>query len=108
MRLQDWEGKAFYGQYLRQTEEASSEQSQVWLQSGDLKKQTESLIVATQNQSIKTNFVKAKIDKIQKDMLYRLCQKADDVSGCSKLGQNEYKRRHHNLKDSTLETCKRV
>ena len=65
------------------------------------KRETESLIVAAQNQSIRTNLVKAKIDKSQKDMLCRLCKKADEsrdhvVSGCSKLALKEYKRRHYN------------
>ena len=49
----------------------------------------------------KSKLVKAKIDKIQKDTLYRLCKKTDKsidhiVSGCTKLAQ-EYKRRHDNL-----------
>ena len=57
-RLQDWKEKALYGQYLRQTKEVRSEQSCVWLQNGDLKRETESLIVAAQNQSIRTNLVK--------------------------------------------------
>ena len=34
-----------------------------WLQNGDLKRETESLIVAAQNQSIRTSLVKPKIDK---------------------------------------------
>ena len=77
------------------------EQCWFWFQNGDLKRETEILIVAAQNQSIRTNLVKAKIDKSQKDMLCRLCKKADEsidhfVSGCSKLAQ-EYKRRHDNL-----------
>ena len=67
-----------------------------------MKRETVSLIVAAQNQSVRTNLVKAKIDKSQKDMLYRLCKKADEsidqvVSGCSKLAQKEYKRKHDNL-----------
>ena len=67
-----------------------------------MKRETESLIVAAQNQSIRTNLVKAKIDKSQKDTLCRLCKKTDEsidhvVSGCSKLAQKEYKRRHDNL-----------
>ena len=71
--------------------------------SGDLKRETESLIVATQNQSIRMNLVKAKIDKSQKDMVCRLCKKADEsidhvVSGCRKLAQKEYKKRHDNLR----------
>ena len=66
-----------------------------------MKKETESLIVATQNQSIRANLIKAKIDKSQKGTLCRLCKKAVEsidhvVSGCSKLAQ-EYKRRHDNL-----------
>ena len=101
-RLKDWEEKALHGQHLRQTKEVRSEQSWVWLQNGDLKRETESLIVAAQNQSIRTNFVKSKIDKRQKDTLCRLCKKADEsidhvVSGCSKLARKEYK--------STLSKC---
>ena len=49
----------------------------------------------------KTNLVKGKIDKYQKDTLWRLCRIADEcldhgVSGCSKLEQKEYKRRYDN------------
>ena len=67
-----------------------------------MKRETESLIVAAQNQSIRTNLVKAKIDKSQGDSLCRVCRKVDEnidhiVSGCSKLAQKEYKRRHDNL-----------
>ena len=69
---------------------------------GDLKRETESLIVAAQNQSIRTNLVKAKIDRSQEESVCRLCKKAEEsidhiVSGCSKLAQKEYKRRHDNF-----------
>ena len=67
-----------------------------------MKRETESLILAAQNQSIRTNLVKARIDKSQGDSLCRMCRKVDEkidhiVSGCSKLAQKEYKRRHDNL-----------
>ena len=67
-----------------------------------MKRETETLVVAAQNQSLRTNLVKTKIDKSQKATLCRLCKKADEsidhvVGGCSKLAQEEYKRRHHNL-----------
>ena len=67
-----------------------------------MKRETESLIVAVQNQSIRTNLAKAKTGKSQKDTLCRLCKKADEsvdhiVSGCSKLAQKEYERRYDNL-----------
>ena len=73
-----------------------------WLQNGDLKRETENLIVAAQNQSIRTNLVKAKIVKSQGDSSHTVCIKVDEsidhiVRGCSKLSQKEYKRRHDNL-----------
>ena len=48
------------------------------------------------------NRIKAKINKSQGGFLCRVCRKIDEivdhiVSGCSKLAQKEYKRRHNNL-----------
>ena len=58
--------------------------------------------MAAQNHSVRTNLVRAKIDKSQGDSLCRVCRKVDEsidhiVSGCSKLTQKEYKRRHDDL-----------
>ena len=101
-RLEDWDEKVLQGQYLRQTKEVRSDQCWASPQNGDLKRETKSLIVAAQNQSIRTNLVKAKVDKSEGDSLCRVCRKVDEsidhiVSGCSKLAQKEYKRRHDNL-----------
>ena len=101
-RLEDWEEKVLHGQYLRQTKEVRSGQCRAWLQTRDLKRETESLIVAAQNQVIRTNLVKAEIDKSQGDSLCRMCRKVDESinhidSCCSKLAQMDYKRRHDNL-----------
>ena len=101
-RLEHWEEKALHGQYLKQTKEGRSDQCWAWLQNGDLKRETESFILADQNQSIRTNLAKVKIDKSQGDSLCRMCRKVDEsidhiVSGCSKLAQKEYKRRHDKL-----------
>ena len=101
-RLEDWEEKVLHGQYSRRTKEVRSGQCWAWLRNGDLKRETESLIVAAQNQSIRTNLLKSKIDKSQGDSLCRVCKKVYEsidhvVSGCSKLAHNECKRRHDNL-----------
>ena len=100
-RLEDSEEKVLHGQYLRQTKEVRSDQCWAWLQNGDLKRGTESLIVAAQNQSIRTNLVKAKIYKSRRDSLCRVCRRVESkdhiVFGCSKLAQKEYKRRRDNL-----------
>ena len=58
--------------------------------------------MAAQNQSIRTNLVKAEIDKSLGGSLCRVCRKVDEsidriVSDCSKLAQKEYKRSHDNL-----------
>ena len=101
-RLEDWEVKVLHGQYVRQTKEVRSDHCWAWLQNGDLKRERESLIMAAQNQSIRKNLVKAKIEKSQGNSLCRTCRKVDEsidhiVSGCSKLAQKERKRRHDNL-----------
>ena len=101
-RLEGWEKKVLHGQYLRQTKEVRSDQCWAWLQSGDLKRETESLIVAAQNQSIRTKLVKTKIDKTPGDSSCRVCRKVyqsidHNIRGCSKLVEKEYKRRHDNL-----------
>ena len=67
-----------------------------------MKRETESLRDAAQNQSIRTNLGRGKIDKSQKDSLCRLCKKSDEridhvVSDCSKLAQKDYKRNYYNL-----------
>ena len=43
-----------------------------------MKRGIESLIVAAQNQSIRTNLVKAKTDKSQGDSSCRVCRKVDE------------------------------
>ena len=58
--------------------------------------------MATQNQSIRTNLVKEKIERSQGDSPCRVRRKLDEsidhiVSGCSKLAQKKYKKRHGNL-----------
>ena len=93
-RSKDWEEKVLHGPYLRQTKEVRSDQYWAWLQNGDLRRETKSLIVAAQNQNIRTNLVKERIDKSHGDSLCRVCRKVDEsidhiFSGCSKLAQKE-------------------
>ena len=72
-RLEDWEKKVLYGQYLRQTKEVKSDQCWAWLQNGDLKREAESLIVAAQNQSIRTNLVTKQGSTKTREILYVEC-----------------------------------
>ena len=95
-RLDDWEEKVLHGQYLRHTKEVRSDPCWAWLQNGDLKRET------AQNQSIRTNLVKATIDKSQRDSLCRVCRKVDEnidhiFIGYGKLVQKEHNRKHDKL-----------
>ena len=98
-RKNNWKEKELHGQYLRQTEEVAGPERWVWLKDGNLKRETESLIISAQEQAIRTNVIKAKIDKTQIDSKCRMCGKVDEsishvLNECSKLVQKEYKRRH--------------
>ena len=63
---------------MRHTKKVTSDKCWAWPQNGDLKKATESLILVAQNQNIRTNLVKARIDKSHGDSLCRVCRKVDE------------------------------
>ena len=59
-----WQNKALHGQYLNDTDgKTDCEITWNWLKNGYLKKETEGIIMAAQDQAIGTNPIKAKIDK---------------------------------------------
>ena len=64
---------------MRQPKEVRSDQSWAWLQNGGLKWETESLIVLAQNHSIRTNLVKAKIDKSKGGSLCTVHRKLGEI-----------------------------
>ena len=60
---------------------------------GNFKRETESFLIATQNNAIRTNHIKARIDKTQQNSKWRLCGDRDEtinhiISECSKLAQS--------------------
>ena len=62
---------------------------------GHLKRETESLQIAAQNNAIRTNYVKAKIDKTQQNSKFWLHIDRDEminliISKCSELVQKEF------------------
>ena len=83
-----------HGQFIRQTDEVRGDESWRWMTRGSLKRETESLLTAAQDQAIRTNYRRAKIEKDGSSPLCRMCKKADEtishiVSECSKLAQTE-------------------
>ena len=65
----------------------------------DLKVQTEATICAAQEQALRTNYTKNKIDNTSEKPLCRMCGERGEtvqhiICECKKLAQREYKRRH--------------
>ena len=99
-RKQKYIDKPLHGQYMRdicgKTDETLTWK---WLTIGELKKETEALILAAQDQALRTNAIKAKIDKTSTNSKCRLCKVKEEtvdhlVSSCSKIAQTDYKERH--------------
>ena len=91
--------KQLYGHYKRLINNISHQKTWTWLRKGNLKRETESLLIAAQDKAIKTNHIKARIDKKQQNSKCRLCGDRDEtinhtISEYSKLAQKEYKARH--------------
>ena len=97
-RKQKWEGKQLQGRFKRLINNISHDKTRTWLRKGNFKRETESLLIATQNKAIRTNHIKARINKMQQNSKCRRCGDRDEtithiISECSKLAQKEYKTR---------------
>ena len=98
-RKQKLEGKQLYGRFKRPINNISHQKTSTWLRKGHLKRETESLLIAAQNNTIRTNHIKARIDKTQQSSKCRLCGDWDEminhiISECNKLAQKKYKAIH--------------
>jgi len=96
-----WQVKRMHGQLPRNLNETLEdiELSYRWLKSGDIKGETESAIMAAQDQAISTNSFNNKILKQEIDSQCQLCKQHEETidhltSGCLILAKNEYLMRH--------------
>ena len=68
--------KNLHGKFFNHIEEGAVEKKWLYLRDGNIK--TESLLLAAQEQVIRTNAIKAKIGKIRAKSKCRLCGKVDE------------------------------
>ena len=86
------------GQFIREMpEKVDKDRTWQWLSKSDFKIRTEAQLCAAQEEAIRTNFVKHRIDKTSESPLCRLCGKKGEslqhlVTRLEKLAQREYKR----------------
>ena len=98
-RKQKCEEKQLYWRFNRLINNISHEKTWTWLRKGNFKRETESLLIAVQNNAIRINHIKTRIDKMPQNSKYWLYGDRDEsinhiISECGKLGQKEYKTRH--------------
>ena len=75
-RKQNDKEKQLYG---RLTSDISHEKTWTWLKKRNLKRVTQSLLIAAQNNAQRTNNIKARIDKTQQNSECRLCGDRDET-----------------------------
>ena len=66
-RKQKWEGKQLYGRFKRLINNISQQKTWTWLRKRNLKRETESFLIAAQDNAIRTNHIKARIDKMHQN-----------------------------------------
>ena len=98
-RKQKWEVKQLYGRFKRLINNISLEKTWRWLRKWNFKRETESILIAAQNNAIRTNHIKVRIDKTQWNSKWRLCGDRDEtinhiISECSNLLRKEYQTIH--------------
>ena len=91
--------KQLYGRFKRLINTFSHRKTWTWLTKRNLKKETKSLLIVAQNNAMRTNHIKARIDKTKQNCKCRLCGDRDEtinhiINECSELAQKEYKTRH--------------
>jgi hypothetical protein len=96
-----WKNKVMHKQYFRNIDREliSEEVRFIWLSKGNLKAETESEIVAAQDQAIQIKYYATKILNTETDNKCRLCQQFHEtidhiISACPKLAKEQYIKRH--------------
>ena len=76
-RKQKWEEKQPRGRFKRLINNISHDKTWTWLRKRNFKRETESLLMAAQISTIRTNHIKARNDKTQQNSKCRLCGDRD-------------------------------
>ena len=94
-----WEDEKLYGRFKRLISNIPLQKTCTWLRKGNLKREMESLLIVAKNNVLRTNHIKAIVDKRQENSKFTLCNNRDEtidliISKGSKLSHKEYKTRH--------------
>ena len=89
-RKQKWEEKQLCGCFKRLINNISREKTWTWQRKGNITREIESLLIAAQNNAIRTNQIKSRIDETQQNSKCRLYGDWDEtinhfIRECCKL-----------------------
>ena len=94
--MEEWQSKPMHGQFLRQTNDLSRDDIWQWLQRWELKKETEGMIMAAQDQALRTTYIQRAINRSNNSPKCKKCYQKDKTinhitSECPALA---HKKRH--------------
>ena len=100
LRRDKYSRKCFHGKFYTNTEEGKDCKTWDWLRRGNLKRETEGMLMAAQGQALRTKYIRKVIDKEDVAATCRLCGERDEtvahvVSECKMLAQKQYKNWRH-------------
>ena len=82
--------------FVRGTEKVRDDNNWLWIKKIFPEKETEGLVMAAQDQSLRTRWVKHYIYRTTDSPKCRMCGNVSHiVSGCNEKAQNEYKKLRH-------------
>ena len=85
-RKQKWEGKQLCGRMKRLINNSSHDKTWILLRKGNFKREAESLLIAAQDNAVRANHIKARIDKTQQ---CRLCSDRDETINHIMIGSGK-------------------
>jgi len=93
-----WKKKVIHGKYFNDVE-ALKIADYSWLKKAQLKKETEALIMAAQENSLRLNYIKFTVDHTINSGTCRMCHQYNEtvqhvLCGCPKMAKIEYTQRH--------------
>ena len=104
LRVRSWSGKPMHGQYRRLTEQPPVDMKETygWLKAANLPAATEGLVVAAQDQALRTRYYERKILHRDVSPTCRMCSVGLEtvdhiVAGCSALAPTDYTDRHNQV-----------
>jgi len=102
-RLTQWKAKALHGKFVKKVEKGGKLSIRFqWLVYGQLKVQTETQVVAAQDQALEVQTVQNSIFGLSVSVSCRVCGLVPEyfnhlLSSCTSLAATMYKQRHHRL-----------